>query len=65
MDGFDIVYSVQFFGGCALIITGALWSIRNPRARGEPLTGLRRRMMVLFLMGALLVINGFFGFARP
>ncbi len=65
MDGFAIVYTVQLFGGLVLVAVGAVWALKHPRAKGEPLTGRRRTMMMTLLLGTLLVINGIFGFLRP
>ncbi len=64
MDGYRIAYAVELFCGLALIFIGGWWAGKNPRRKGEPLAGLRRRMLMLILLGTLLFINGVFGFLR-
>lgn len=64
MTGYAIAYAVQLFGGLAMIMSGAFWAMKNPRQKDESLVGVRRRWMVVILLGGLLVIEGFFGLLR-
>ena len=64
MDGYRIAYAVELFGGLALILVSGWWMMKNPRRKGTPLAGLRRRMLMLTLLGTLLFITGVFGLMR-
>lgn len=51
-----IFYFVCLFGGVALIVGSAWWAVRQPRKKGEPLSGERKAWIVLPGLGAVLIV---------